>query len=188
MGNRGEALHEIMKLRSEITQLRTESWLNYEVFTWNWWLLIVFLIVPWIIWIKFVDRNRIFEVLLFGMIAISITLYLDAVGDELLFWVYPITFIPVGTIALPFDVSMVGVAYMLVYQYFTTWKSYIIALVVMAGIYAFIGESFAHWAELVYYPKWTFYYSFIYYILKGLLVKCLMERMRKMSVATVEDN
>lgn len=46
---------------------------------------------------------------------------------------------------------MVPVAYMLLYQYFRTWKSFILAQIIMALTYAFIGEPFCEWVKLVNY-------------------------------------
>ncbi|WP_305777687.1 CBO0543 family protein [Priestia flexa] len=100
-----------------------------------------FLVVPWIIiWSKLVKRDIILEILLFGTIIIITTTLLDVVGLQYRFWDYPIAFLPIIPRAFPFDFSMVPVAYMLLYQYFRTWKFFIIAQITMALTYAFIGE------------------------------------------------
>jgi hypothetical protein len=181
MDRKYESLWAIRELQDKIVLLDMERWLGHAFVSWNWWLLFVFLIMPWIFWIKLVDRKRIFEIALFGMIIIFITVCLDSLGTHLGFWVYPVKLIPIIPKAFPFDASIIPVAYMLIYQFFKTWKSFFCALLVMALIYAFIGEPFAHWAELVFYIKWKFFYSFLYYIFTGILVRLLILILRNMS-------
>ncbi|WP_186579443.1 CBO0543 family protein [Aquibacillus kalidii] len=176
-----EMLKRIEQLREQTKHLNEERWLDYSLFTWNWWLLCFFLFISIIIWILLVDRKRMIEILLFGMIITFITIYMDSIGKELGFWVYPIELSPFGHRAIAFDAGMVAVAFMLIYQYFDRWKSFIIALIGMALIFAFIGEPFAHWAELVLYIKWKYIYSFIYYILVGILVRWILIKLLKVS-------
>jgi hypothetical protein len=150
------------------------NWLNNELFSWNWWVLVGFILIPLIIWIKVVDRKRMLEYLLVWTLVIISTSYLDAVGADLKFWTYPVQFLPITPRAIPFDIFMVGITYMLLYQYFSSWKTYIIALVIMASTFAFIGEPFSHLLNLVYYIKWKYYYSFIFYIVLGITVRVIV--------------
>ncbi|MEK3990045.1 CBO0543 family protein [Robertmurraya sp. FSL R5-0851] len=119
-------------------------------------------------------RKWFVESLLFGMIVMNVTLLLDTVGMQFSFWEYPVEFLPVIPRGFPFDVSMVPVAFILLFQYFQTWKSFIIAQVIMAIAYAFIGEPFCEWLHLVRYFKWNYLYSFVYYIILGIVVRALI--------------
>lgn len=151
-------------------------WLNHELFSWNWWLLVALTVIPLIIWIMVVDRKRLLEILLFGTLIIILTSYLDAAGFDLMFWVYPVEFMPLTTIAIPFNVSMVSVTYMMMYQFFNSWKSYSIALISMAIIFAFIGEPVSKLLNWIHYIHWNYYYSFLYYIVIGILVKVIVNK------------
>ncbi|MED1470065.1 CBO0543 family protein [Bacillus salipaludis] len=97
-------------------------WYENELFTWNWWVLIAFIIFPWIIWARVVDRRKLLEIILVGTLAIIPTSYLDAIGLDVKFWIYPTKFLPITPKAAPFDTCMVPVAYMLLYQFFRSWK------------------------------------------------------------------
>jgi hypothetical protein len=44
--NRREYLEIINRLELEAFQLNLEGWLKNELFTWEWWILVVFLISP----------------------------------------------------------------------------------------------------------------------------------------------
>lgn len=171
--------HELMwrtrEFQDMYVYLDFQGWLNYELFTWNWWLLLVSLIVPWIVWFKLIDFKRVIEILLFGALVFIITTYLDTIGEDLRFWVYPTELFPWDLRGFGFDISMVTVTYMLIYQYFNSWKSFVIALISMAAFFAFIGEPVCHYLELVTYIRWTYSYSFLYYIILGLSIKRLMK-------------
>lgn len=167
---------ELNELHHNFVKQDINHWLNHELFSWNWWLLVAFTVIPWIIWIMIVDRRRLLEILLFGTLIIISTSYLDTVGFDLIFWVYPFRLIPIGTLAIPFDISMVTVTYMLMYQFFNSWKSYSKALIFMAIIFAFIGEPVSIVLNLVYYIQWKYYYSFLYYIVIGILVKVIVNK------------
>ena len=151
-------------------------WFQFEVFTWNWWVLVAFIFIPLMIWIKVHDRTKLLELLLVWTLVIIPTSYLDAVGVDLKFWAYPVQFLPITPRAIPFDIFMVGITYMLLYQYFNEWKSYIMALIIMALTFAFIGEPISIYLSLVYYIKWEYYYSFLYYIVLGITVKAIVNK------------
>jgi hypothetical protein len=157
-----------------------DQWLNNELFTWNWWILVTFIILPLLLWIKVFDRKRILELLLVWTLVIIPTSYLDSIGVDLEFWVYPVQFIPLTPRAIPFDFFMVGIVYMILYQYFSSWSRYLTALVIMASTYAFIGEPVSHALNLVYYLKWNYFYSFVYYIILGVSVKAIVNKSRDM--------
>ncbi|WP_235820424.1 hypothetical protein [Halalkalibacter krulwichiae] len=84
-----ENLKEIRLLEDKLYHLELNGWLKNEFLTWEWWMLVGFLIVPWVIWVKLVKRNIILEILLFGTIIMMITTLLDVVGAQYSFWDYP---------------------------------------------------------------------------------------------------
>ncbi|MFD2445507.1 CBO0543 family protein [Bacillus sp. CGMCC 1.16607] len=154
----------------EIVKQDINQWLNNELFTWNWWILAAFIVIPFTIWLLVVDRKRMLEFLLVWCLVIIPTSTLDSIGIDLKFWVYPVQFIPLTPRSLPFDI------FMLLYQFFWKWRPYIIALMIMALAFAFIGEPISHLLNLVYYIKWKYYYSFFYYIVLGITVKGILNK------------
>jgi hypothetical protein len=112
----------------------------------------------------------------FWTIVIIITSFIDDLGSELSAWIYPIKFVPVGLLAYPFDFSIIPVTLMLIYQYFNTWKTFSIALVSQATIFAFIGEPISVWLGTVTYLKWKYIYSFIFYIVTGFVAKLIIQK------------
>ncbi|WP_407271165.1 CBO0543 family protein [Radiobacillus sp. PE A8.2] len=169
------------KVQDTLSQLELEQWVEYQLFSWNWWVLLAFVITPWIVWIKFFDRKRLIELLLVGcLVAIPIIL-LDAIGSFYKFWMYPIELVPFTIGSITFDSSIVTVTFMLLYQYFKSWKSYSIVLVTMALVFSFIGEPLAHFFKWVYYINWNYLYSFIIYIVLGMILKFAVDNFKRIS-------
>ncbi|WP_419394238.1 CBO0543 family protein [Cytobacillus praedii] len=111
---------------------------------------------------------------LYGTLVIIPATFLDAAELELEFWRYPVQLIPIAPKAMAFDLSMIPVAFMLIYQYFISRKSFIIAFLLTAVIYAFNGEPYSTYLGLVQYVKWKYIYSFLYYVILGLIVRWLI--------------
>ncbi|WP_223701091.1 CBO0543 family protein [Sutcliffiella deserti] len=180
---RWEYIEKVHMLKQESYRLDVEGWLQYELFTFPWWILLAFFICPWLLWFALAKSSMLMESLLFGALIIIPTTYLDAFGLELEFWIYPIQFLPLAPRAIPFDMSMVPVAFMLIHQYFSTWKTFSMALLVMSTLFAFVGEPFSVWLELVQYHKWNYVYSFLYYIGIGLTVRWIIVKIKSSASA-----
>lgn len=173
---------ELIDKYHENVKHEISHWLENELFSWNWWILLAFSFIPWLTWAKVNERHRRLEIIFVGTLTIIPTTFLDAIGVDLKFWIYPVQFIPIAPRALPFDMSMIPVAYMLMFQYFNKWKQYILALVVMALLFAFIGEPLSKAMNLVYYIKWKYFYSFIYYLVLGLTIKLIVNKCRELYI------
>lgn len=174
-----ESLQRTQQLISALVQTNIERFYKYGFLTPQWWLLVAFLIVPWIVLIIVIDKKRKLEIISVGMFVAIVTKLLDLVGYNLNFWDYPVQLIPLVPEAFSFDMSMVPVAYMLMYQYLKSWKSYCIGLLCIALMYAFIGEPFCNWIGLVVYIKWKYIYSVLYYILLGITVRAIIRSLIK---------
>ncbi|WP_075981376.1 CBO0543 family protein [Bacillus massilinigeriensis] len=172
MSNNLENLNIVRNLEEKTTNLRIKFWLENELFSIEWWfLLIVILIIPWIIWMKFHEKSRTFELLLFGTLTMITAANLDSIGEDLAFWGYPVELIPAGHNAFPFNFGIVPVAFMLLHQYSSNWKSFSIGLFILAVLFAYVGEPFSQYIGVYKLFKWKFTYSFFYYIINGLLLR-----------------
>ncbi|MBD0379240.1 CBO0543 family protein [Paenibacillus sedimenti] len=166
-----DQLHEIQQ---NTAYFELERWLDGGVFTWTWWFMLGMLVIPWCIFIKLVDRKRSHSIWFFGLMVLIISSFTDDLGAEIGIWIYPIKLVPYSLIAFPFDFSVIPVAQMLIFQYFTTWKTFSIALFLQALIFSYIGEPFSVWAGAVSYYGWTYSYSFLFYIFTGTLTRAFV--------------
>ena len=149
-----------------------DLWVHNNVFTFQWWLLGIFLIAPWFLWWKLVDKQRLAEILLYGLMVLISASYLDEIGSELTLWVYPYKFLPVFKQLTTANFTMLPIIYMLIYQYFERWKSFLTASILMAIAFLFLGEAL-RWLGIYRIYHWNHIYSFSIYITMALFLRWL---------------
>jgi len=151
-------------------------WRN-NLFTIQWWMLLLVFIAPWIVWWKLVDKSRTGEILSYGLLVSLLSATLDETGIALHLWTYTKTLLPLCLQMKPPNISLLPVLYMLIYQYFPRWKSFIIAGTVMAAALAFLGEPFLIWFGIYQVFTWKHIYSFPLYIALAAGLKLLVDAM-----------
>jgi hypothetical protein len=172
---------DVQDKRMDFLKPFREYWINHELLTWQWWMLLITLILVWVIWVKTVDRKRTQLILNFGLFVGIISTILDMVGTNHGLWAYPIrlywAFIPP---LVPYDLAYLPVIYMLVYQrHGQRWLNFLLVMIVVSAILAFIIEPLFNWMGIYVLYKWKYIYSFPIYILLACFVKFLVELINK---------
>lgn len=162
---------EIAEMMRQVTHVRVEKWLDKDVGTWRWWILAVLLIAPWFIWYLLVDKKRLPELTLFGTSVMVIIITLDEAGFVLSLWNYPIDVIPIFPRLTSIDYTVLPIIYMLLYQYFSNWKSFFWALLIASTLFAFVAEPLTVYFGFYQLLKWNYLYSFPIYIVLGLFCR-----------------
>lgn len=166
---------EIRSVNHQLQEMRRSYWLHHDLFTFQWWLLLFALIIPWLIWWKFVDKKRIDHILLFGAILMIVVMMLDDFGMEMHLWSYPYQLIQILSRLIAVDQGIIIVAHMFLYQYFPQWKKFIIANVIMATTFTFIFEPLTVWLDIYRLENWRYIYSLPIYVIKASFVKWLVD-------------
>ncbi|MEA4926890.1 MAG: CBO0543 family protein [Syntrophomonadaceae bacterium] len=163
-----------LELQWYLLSIRYEEWRLNDVFHFKWWLLLILFIVSAYVWWKLVDKSRLVEIVLFTGLVSIIALVLDELGEELTLWDYSIDLIPLFPPITSIDLASLPVAYSFIYQYFTTWKKFIIATVVMSAVFSFILEPIFVWGGIYQTITWKYYYGFPIYIALAICVKAMV--------------
>ncbi|SDC93444.1 hypothetical protein SAMN02799630_01773 [Paenibacillus sp. UNCCL117] len=178
-------IEEIERVHKNLTDLRQEYWLHYDLFSYQWWLLLTVFVISWVVWWRLVDKHRLKEVASFGVSMSYLIYILDHVGYELNLWLYPHKFMRILPEAFILDLGILPILHMLVFQYFREWKSFIIANTLLAAVLAFICEPISVWLGIYKMLNWAHIYSFPIYILKAVMMKRLFEIIiRKQNAST----
>lgn len=173
----------IIELRQQLKELQWEHWLHDVVFSFNWWLLFVTMIGLTGIWWIVLDKRRIVEIITFGIMVASVSFTLDVIGGSLVLWAYPNSLLPVTAPSiLEIDEVYFPIIYMIIYQYFITWRSYFIAITITAFIFAFVLEPLLVWLNIYDIYHWKYIYSFPIYIFIGVFFKWLIIKMKTIEV------
>ncbi|WP_051688101.1 CBO0543 family protein [Desulfofalx alkaliphila] len=170
-----------IQAQSEADRLLREYWLKETFLHWEWWLMLALTIIPWIIWWKIVDRKRLFEILTYGFFVMMISIILDAVGVEFDLWDYRHRIVPFFDVFVTYDMAVMPVIYMVIYQFFNGWKSFIIASILVSAVFAFISEPLLVWMDLYLLINWSYFYSFPIYFAIALAFKYVMIKLIKIS-------
>jgi hypothetical protein len=172
------SLKEVQEVDQKLTELRMEHWIHHDLFSPQWWFLLLLLIAAWATWWKFVDRKRLVEILLYGLVALTIINYLDDIGFEMQFWEYDYQLFKIIPRINVIDFTVM-IAHMLIYQYYIKWRAFMVAQTVMAFVFSFVAEPILVWMGIYIMHHWKYIYSFPIYILMAILLKWTMEKIKE---------
>jgi len=158
--------NRMMELQQELLALRVSDWYD-KVVSFQWVFLMLLLILPWFIWWKIVDRRQIAEIFSYGLLVSTISSFFNGNGLNLMLFSYPYKLLPFSPRVYSFSLSVIPVTYMLLYQYFNTWKSFIVANLVVSASAAFIVQPLLAWLDIYKLIKWNYFYSFLLLLLIG---------------------
>ncbi|WP_370745715.1 CBO0543 family protein [Lucifera butyrica] len=165
-----------MQIKVHLGEARTQYWYSNALFSFQWWFSVfVPLGFVWI-WIKLYKRSQLVETVLYGLLWATTASYLDFVGTSFLLWEYPYTILPYSNKDLSANLTSIPIAFMLVYQYCSTIKSFTGGTVAIAIFFAFVMEPFLVWLGLYKLYHWTFCFSFILYIVFSFVFRWLTKK------------
>ncbi|MBW7457402.1 CBO0543 family protein [Paenibacillus sepulcri] len=174
---------EIKEISEEWKELRNEYWLHHDLFTPQWWFLLAALIIPWVIWWKLVDRSRLTQIVILGLITIIVVDCLDDIGSMNMYWSYPYQLLRISPRLISVDYSMLPVIHMLTYQYFRSWKPFMIVHLILSAVFAFAFEPIMEGLGIYEPHHWKHIYSFPIYLALAIAVRWVTERVMYSSAA-----
>ena len=177
MNSQDILLKEIIGIKMKLRSLSIEHWLNNELFTWVWWLYIAVIVISVIVWLRYVNRKRIMEITLFGLLIAAAAIFLDIAGSEYPYWEYPIRLLPITPLIFPVDFIFLPIVDMYIYQKYPGWKNFLIANIIAAAILSFIFEPLLTLFKAYHLVTWKYTYSFPIYILIAVICKSIVQKM-----------
>lgn len=168
----------IVNLRKLLYNVKFNDWINNDIFTIRWWILLSALILPWFIWFLLVDKSRLKEMLFYLLSTSGIAILLDEIGASLTMWIYPVEVIPVLPRMITVNYSMVPIIFVLIYQHFPKWKSFIYANIILSFTFSFILEPILVWMNLYDLVTWKYIYSVPTYLFAAILLKLFIEKIK----------
>lgn len=161
---------------NQLYEARIDHWLGDTLGSWRWWVLIGVLILPWFIWYRLVDKKKLPELVLFGLVIMVFASSLDEIGFVTGRWSYPVEVVPMLLRLVPADYTVLPITFMLIYQYCPTWKRYFWRLVIISSVFAFIAEPLLVYFGFYILINWFYWYSFIGYIIMGSVSRWIVRK------------
>ncbi|WP_206879806.1 CBO0543 family protein [Alicyclobacillus mali (ex Roth et al. 2021)] len=151
-------------LRRELTDITRAYWLQHNLGTWHWWLFVSLAIVPWLVFVRFVDRARLTEVLLYALVVGMVSSVLDIIGSDLMLWGYKVRLLWfVYPTLLCTDMTIIPVTFALIYQVCRRWWTFAPVALAFSILYALM-ESVFHWFDIYVSYRWNLLYSIPIYL------------------------
>lgn len=172
-------LDDIVGLQRLLRDKEIEHWLNETLFSFNWWLLLITTIAIFILWIIILDKNRIIEIAGFGLLVGTVAFILDTTGASLVLWTYPDKLIPMMLPIVEIHKVHLPIIYMIIYQYFQTWKSYMITLIITSTVFTFVLEPLTVWLGIYKTHHWKHIYSLPIYIFIGWILRWVLIKVKQ---------
>ncbi|WHY69508.1 CBO0543 family protein [Neobacillus sp. SuZ13] len=157
-----EGLNQVDKATQKITeanQLIVEAIMNAFLFTWQWWVALAMMVIPWVIWGIFRNRESSARIFSAGLLVMVLSEILDTVGVSFGKWAYPVKLVPVATINFSFRLSVLPVFVMVLLQYKPGFNQYLKA-VIFGGLAAYVGIPVLGMIDLYKKIDWAYTYSF----------------------------
>ena len=158
-----EGLNLIDKATKKITEANqsiVDAVMNGFLFTWQWWIALGMIVVPWTIWLILRDRESSARLFSAGLLVMVLSEILDTFGVSYGKWAYPVKVFPVATINFSFRLSVIPVLVMFFLQYKPRINPFIKA-VLFGGIGAYVGMPILSMIDLYKKVDWAYTYSFV---------------------------
>ncbi len=162
----GELVHE---LRLQLWNITYARYINQELFSYQWWGILVLLLLSYSIWWKLVDKSRLVELLLFGSYVAVSAAVIDIWGVTTAHWQYNIRIFPILPAPFPFDYTVIPILLMLAYQYGKGWRHYLFWAAMGAGLFSFIISPIFNITGIKTYFQWSLAYFFIIIIIIAII-------------------
>jgi hypothetical protein len=100
------------------------KWIVDDVFSPKWWGFVALIAFSYILCFSLLDKRRFTQILLFGSLITVLTIVFDIFGSNFNLWSYKSRLIPTIPSPVVYDLTIVPLYYMLVYQYSKNWKNF----------------------------------------------------------------
>jgi hypothetical protein len=170
--NRLDQFDKIVKMNKEHKAL-FDYWADYALYTsFEYWLMVSFLIVPLIYLFFKIDKSKIFFMGFYGYSIHIFFSYIDLFGKNLGLWNYPFPVIPIIP-GISIDSSLIPVTFMLVYQWTLNYKkNYYVYTIITAAILSFIFKPLLVALGLFkMYGNINYFHLFVCYLIVIILAK-----------------
>lgn len=165
---------DIQEARRNLMDISEIHWWHNDFLSATWWVLLAATLIPYFIWWKIVDKERFFEIFSYGLFCGCVAVTLDVIGVDTLKWGYPDKLFSMFPPLFPADLVVIPISAMLVFQYFPTWKSFIVGTILWAILFAYVIEPIFIKFNMLHFDNWTHNKSFIGFFILGLFTRLVI--------------
>ena len=146
------------QLQLQIWDITWTRYVTEELFSYQWWGMLVLLSALYAIWIKLLDKSRAFEIILFGSFVAVQAVIVDIAGFSMGLWQHNIRLLPIIPGVFPLDFTVVPILLMLAHQHGSTWSKYLRWSTLASLLFSFVISPAFQLTGLKAYYNWHFAY------------------------------
>lgn len=130
---------QIVEMGKEGQKALNEYWWEFSLYTsFEYWLMVLFLVAPLILLLLKINKNKLFQILFYGYSIHMPFGYIDLYGRNMGYWNYPFPVIPVLP-GISLDSSLIPIIFIFVYQSsMTSNKKYYLYASITSVILSFV--------------------------------------------------
>lgn len=167
--------NEIDALNLQVHKMEMNQWINHELFSLNWWIIVGFNIFFLITLVILADRRRTLNIVVAFLFAFIIVGTFDEIGGYFQWWSYPYELIPFSGRFNAVDFFAIPSIIAIIYQWFSRWGSFMVATLIYSVLNSYIGEPLFVFLGIYKLKTWTYTGSFLIMLVIPLIVKFLTD-------------
>lgn len=168
-------MKEIEKAASTLHQIEMDYWIHHTLFSFQWWVILILNVIFLLLFLLFIDRQRILLIALAFMISYVIVSISDDVGEYFQLWSYPHQLLQFLAPLTSVEFIIVPSIMALMYQMFSKWKFFLIADFIVSIIISFIVQPIFVYLDIYKLHNWTYFYSLLVLFVIGAVVKIIID-------------
>ena len=168
--------NEILQASDHLNNLITTQWFNEHFLSNVWFGMVLLVLFSYALVFFLMDKKRIIEILLYGsLVAVALIVY-DTVGFYFGWWAYLIKIFPITTNYFASDLTLIPLYAMLVYQYTSSWKTYLLWITIWAVliIFGFYNYALTNLGAFAYLTPWAKYIDFTLLLSEGIIARGIL--------------
>ena len=172
---------QVIRESSSLNANIFSKWLHQELFSYQWFVIVIMVIIAYVLFFALSDKKRLSELLLFGaLFAVFIAVY-DSVALFAGLWVYYISVFPFYSNLLMGDITILPLLAMLIYQRAHDWRHFLLWYFGYS-VLAIFGGYFLLFSKLGIFsyvePYWVFI-DFGSFLIVGIAARALVVMIKK---------
>jgi hypothetical protein len=167
--------NQIDALSNKLTDLRLEFWTKYTLFTWQWWMLIIFTLGVVLLCAMLIRKNNLLSAIAFLGLVFILNKNLDELATAMDWYDYRMQEEPIIPTMLTANLFVIPGAMAILYVRYKSWKSFMIAIAAFSGFLAYIALPLMEMAKIYSDKAWNSHWSFVSLILMAVASKWIVD-------------
>ncbi|MCZ8521224.1 MULTISPECIES: hypothetical protein [Paenibacillus] len=170
---------KIDKLSNQLTELRWDFWYQHTLFTWQWWMLALTCVFSLGALLLLIDKKQALRMTAYYGAIYLLNKNLDDLATAQDWYDYRMQLEPIIPTMLPANLFFIPMGLTLVYQYFSPWRKYLLALGAFSFALSYIALPLMKLAGIYMEKHWNSHLSMLSLVAMAALSKLLIDRLSR---------